>query len=233
MSTLTFKIGRTSMARGEHRCRRPIILDAAEDGHQVLTVVSAMSGVTNQLLDSARAAAEGRTAVYLKHADLRDPPPRRRPGPVRTPDPKSLLAELHTAYTNDFQDLCRSVAHPGRVTNRGLDATSPSESGSAPLAGRSPAGSRRRRPPVDATKLIVTTAVFQMLTPLLDRNARPCPAAHDPLSRPCAAIVTASSGDRGGGITTTLGAAGSDIAAPFWPPASTPTSCGTGPMSTA
>jgi len=214
MSTLTFKFGGTSMGSAESIAAvAQIILDAAEDGHQVLTVVSAMSGVTNQLLDSARAAAEGRTAVYLKTtADLRDRHHEAARELVRTPDAQeALLAELHRLI-DEFQDLCRSVAILGELTNRGLDAiVSIGERLSARLLAAHLQDRGAAALPVDATKLIVTTAVFQNATPLLDRTRARVQQHLIPLLKAgVLPIVTGFIGATEAGITTTLGRGGSD-----------------------
>src|SRR5450432_2956726 len=60
MSTITMKFGGTSM--GSHDAIAQvarIITDQAKQGDRILTVVSAMSGVTDMLLQAANTSSEG------------------------------------------------------------------------------------------------------------------------------------------------------------------------------
>src|SRR5439155_13706056 len=70
MSTITMKFGGTSM--GSHDAIAQvarIICDQASQGYRVLTVVSAMSGVTDMLLRAASTSSEGDEATHFTIVD--------------------------------------------------------------------------------------------------------------------------------------------------------------------
>ncbi len=217
MSVLTFKFGGTSMGDADIiKGVAQIILDAQAEGHQVLTVVSAMTGVTNTLLNAARAAAEGKTEIYIKAtADLRDRHHETARELVQdAAAQEALLAELHRLI-DDFQDLCRSIAVLGEVTNRGLDAVS---SIGERLSARLLAAHLQERGaaalPVDATTLIVTDDTFQNAAPLMElTRARVQEQIVPRLKAGILPVVTGFIGATENGITTTLGRGGSDYSA--------------------
>ncbi len=217
MAVLTFKFGGTSMGDAAIiRDAAQIVLDAAAEGHQILTVVSAMTGVTNTLLGAAHAAAAGGTDVYLKAtAELRD----RHHETARQlvsngAAQEALLAELHRLI-DDFQDLCRSVAVLGELTNRGLDAIiSIGERLSVRLMAAHLQDRGAASLPFDATTLLVTDDTFQNAAPLMDQTrARVQTHVLPKLKAGILPVVTGFIGATERGITTTLGRGGSDYSA--------------------
>ena len=217
MSVLTFKFGGTSMGSAEIiKGASQIVIDSAAEGHQVLTVVSAMTGVTNQLLQSAHAAANGDSATYLKAtATLRDRHHETARALVQNPQAQeALLAELHRLI-DGFQDLCRSVAILGELTNRGLDAiVSIGERLSARLMAAHLQDRGYAALPIDATKLVVTGNTFQNAVPYMDKTAERVRQQVLPLLKSgVLPIVTGFIGATEDGVTTTLGRGGSDYSA--------------------
>jgi aspartokinase/homoserine dehydrogenase 1 len=217
MSVLTFKFGGTSM--GDARIIKgaaQIILDKAAEGHQIVTVVSAMTGVTNTLLDAAHSAAGGETDTYIKvTASLRDRHHETARDLVRNPEAQeALLAELHR-LVDEFQDLCRSVAILGELTNRGLDAiVSIGERLSARLLAAHLQERGAAALPFDATKLIVTGDTFQNAVPFMEETrTRIRETLLQPMKAGVLPIVTGFIGATREGITTTLGRGGSDYSA--------------------
>ena len=217
MSVLTFKFGGTSMGNPAIiKGVAQIILDTATQGHQVLTVVSAMTGVTDTLIKAARAAEQGQTEVYIRAtADLRDRHHEAARELVQHPEAQeALLAELHR-LVDEFQELCRSIAVLGELTNRGLDAV---VSIGERLSSRLLAAHLQERGaaalPIDATNLIVTGNTFQNAVPLMDKTRARVQAAIVPkLKAGVLPIVTGFIGATEAGITTTLGRGGSDYSA--------------------
>ncbi len=217
MSLLVFKFGGTSMGNAAIiRGAAQIVIESAEAGHQVLTVVSAMNGVTNQLLTSAHAAAAGDKPVYLQAtAELRDRHHEAArqlvsPGPAQ----EALLAELHRLI-DEFQDLCRSVAILGELTNRGLDAiVSIGERLSARLLAAHIQDRGYASLPIDASKLIVTGSTYQNAVPLMDQTRERTRKQLLPLLKAgVLPVVTGFIGATEEGVTTTLGRGGSDYSA--------------------
>ncbi len=217
MSILTFKFGGTSMGSAEIiKGASQIIIDSAGQGHQVLTVVSAMTGVTNQLLDSAHAAARGDAAIYLQAtAALRDRHHEAARALVQNGQAQeALLAEIHRLI-DGFQDLCRSVAILGELTPRGLDAiVSIGERLSARLMAAHLQDCGYAAVPIDATRLIVTGNTFQSAVPQMDKTTARVRQQILPLLKSgVLPIVTGFIGATEEGVTTTLGRGGSDYSA--------------------
>ncbi|GAB4569147.1 MAG: aspartate kinase [Anaerolineae bacterium] len=217
MSVLTFKFGGTSMGSAEIiRDASQIIIDTAQEGHQILTVVSAMTGVTNQLLQSAHAAARGDTSVYLSATvELRDRHHEAARQLVKNPEAQeALLAELHRLI-DEFQALCRSVAILGELTNRGLDAiVSIGERLSARLMAAHLQDRGYASLPIDATRLIVTGNTFQNAVPIMEKTRERVRKQVLPLLKAgVLPVVTGFIGATEDGITTTLGRGGSDYSA--------------------
>lgn len=217
MSVLTFKFGGTSMGSAEIiKGASQIIIDSANEGHGVLTVVSAMTGVTNELLKSAHAAAAGDTDVFIKAtAALRDRHHEAARQLVENGQAREALqAELHRLI-DEFQALCRSVAILGELTNRGLDAiVSIGERLSARLMAAHLQDRGYAALPIDATRLIVTGSTFQNAVPYMDKTREQVRKQVLPLLKSgVLPIVTGFIGANEDGITTTLGRGGSDYSA--------------------
>ncbi len=217
MSVLTFKFGGSSM--GDARLIRgvaQIVQDSAANGNEVLTVVSAMTGVTDTLINTARAAAKGNTDAYIKAtATLRDRHHEAARELVHNPAAQeALLAELHRLI-DGFQNFCRSVAILGELTPRGSDAiVSIGERLSARLLAAHLQELGAASLPIDATNLIVTTGHFQSAMPLMDKTrARVQEILVPKLKAGILPIVTGFIGATEDGITTTLGRGGSDYSA--------------------
>lgn len=217
MSVLTFKFGGTSMGNADIiKGVARIILENAAEGHQVVTIVSAMSGVTNNLLEAAHTAAAGNADTYIKvTAALRDRHHETARELVQTPDAQeALLAELHRII-DTFQDLCRSVSILGELTPRGLDAiVSIGERLSTRLLAAHLQEQGAASLPVDATDLIATDSNFQSATPDMKKTRQQVQELLVPkLKAGILPIVTGFIGASPAGITTTLGRGGSDYSA--------------------
>ena len=67
---LTMKFGGTSVGSAQRiREVAGLVHEAVDQGHQVVVVVSAMSGVTDALIKAARTAADGDSATYRATRD--------------------------------------------------------------------------------------------------------------------------------------------------------------------
>lgn len=214
MSVLTFKFGGTSMGNAEIIQQvAQIILDSAEQGNQVLTVVSAMTKVTDTLIKAAHAAEKGQTDVYLRAvAELRDRHHETARQLVQHQDAQAaLLTELHRLI-DDVQDLCRSIAVLGELTNRGMDAVvSIGERLSCRLLAAHLQERGAAALPIDASSLIVTGNTFGNAVPNMEKTrARVQEAVVPKMRAGVLPIVTGFIGATEKGITTTLGRGGSD-----------------------
>src|SRR5689334_17306504 len=123
MSLITMKFGGTSMGSGDAISKvANIVQTHYQQGNQLITCVSAMSGMTDSLIKLARLAGGGDTASHLPvisemrvrhHTAARELVTQTEYlVPILT-DIDSLLNELST--------LCHSLAVLGEATPRALD----------------------------------------------------------------------------------------------------------------
>ena len=217
MTTLTIKFGGTSVGRAEaHTQAADIVLEQVHRWDHLAVVVSAMSGVTDALIQGARTAASGDDQTYRAIvADLRVRH-YRAIDELLTPDGEraQMLAAVDEVL-DEFTIFCRSVHVLGEVTPRAMDAiTSLGERINARIL----AAVLRRRgiksEAVDATELIVTDDKFQNAVPLMDATrARVADRLIPLLDDGVVPVVTGFIGATEEGVTTTLGRGGSDYTA--------------------
>ena len=183
---------------------------------EIVVILSAMSGVTNQLIAGARAAAEGRDTVYRdikagllsRHLDvveaLLDHSRERLEVGGRIED------RLH-----ELERLYRSIAVLGELTVRGRDVVA--SFGEQLSVGILAAVLRERgvrAQAISATELIVTDDNFGQARPLMDRTRQRLQQRVTPVvERSVIPVITGYIGATEGGITTTLGRGGSDFSA--------------------
>ncbi|HXV98225.1 MAG TPA: aspartate kinase [Anaerolineae bacterium] len=193
-----------------------IVKNGRQKGHSLVVVVSAMSGVTDLLLNAAHKAETGdettahgaRADIAKKHADvtlhfLGDSPQR-----------AAVLAEINTLL-DEFEALCHGIRVLGELTPRALDV----------IAGM---GERINVPQVTAiliqagvpaqgiaaTELIVTDHRFGAAVPLVGETAAKTQAGLRPiLDAGKIPVVTGFIGATEAGLQTTLGRGGSDYSA--------------------
>ena len=219
--TLVMKFGGTSVGSAAALDRLVAITRQAQaDWPRVVVVVSAMSGVTDLLLGGAHAAAAGDrlrpTAaardIRAKHdAALREMK-------IEAGSQGGVLAEARSAVTasvDEFERLCQAISVLGEASPRALDAISSlGERMSAPLvaAALSEAGVPARS--VDAARVVVTDATFQLASPDMEATAARAAAVVVPLLEAgCVPVVTGFIGATPAGVVTTLGRGGSDFSA--------------------
>jgi aspartokinase/homoserine dehydrogenase 1 len=191
------------------------IEDVAAPGETVV-VVSAMSGVTDQLIAGARAAAEGRDAIYReikarllsRHLEVVEA--------LLTKSPERLgVAGLVEDQLHDLGRFYRSIAMLGELTARGLDAvTSFGEQLSAAILAATLRERGMRAQAISATELIVTDDSFGGAMPLMDQTAQRLRREVKPMvERGVIPVVTGFIAASEAGATTTLGRGGSDFSA--------------------
>ena len=192
--------------------------DAADcsDQAQTVVVVSAMSGVTNQLVAAARAAADGRDSVYreikasllTRHLDVVEK--------LLTSSRERLdVGGLVEDKLYELERFCRSIAMLGELTPRGSDAvTSFGEQLSSSILAAVLRRHGVRAQAVSATGLIVTDDGFGTATPLLEATRQKLREKILPLlERGVIPVITGFVAATETGVTTTLGRGGSDFSA--------------------
>ena len=193
-----------------------IVADARQQGHELVIVVSAMSGVTNLLLDAAQKAESGdeqtahrvRSQIAAKHEETS------LHFLGETPERSVVMAEIN-ALLDEFEALCHGIRVLGEVTPRALDVIGGlgermnvfQVSAILKRANISAQG-------VMATKLIVTDDRFGSAVPLIEATAQKAEAELRPiLAQATIPVVTGFIGATEEGIPTTLGRGGSDYSA--------------------
>jgi bifunctional aspartokinase / homoserine dehydrogenase 1 len=215
--TLVMKFGGTSVGDAVAIGRTAgLVAHSRRELGATVVVVSAMSGVTDLLLQGAAGAAQGYEAEFRAAAlALRDkhgaalaellPPSAERDG---------LGAELQQ-FIDRYEALCQAVLVLGELTPRALDAISATgERMSARLLAAYLRHQGHEARALDATELIVTDDNFQAAIPLLAETTAQCQRHLRPLlDNGVIPIITGFIGATPDGLTTTLGRGGSDYSA--------------------
>lgn len=230
MSTLTIKFGGTSIGSSQAMAQAAsIVLEQSQRWDRLVTVVSAMSGVTDQLIRGALTASSGDDRTYreivtelrVRHYTTVDTLLRSEEGAgtgaggaARGNERADLLGTVDE-YLNEFAAFCHSVGVLGEVTPRAMDAvTSMGERISARILAALLQRRGARSEAVDATDLIVTDDTFQDAAPLIEATRERVASRLGPLlDAGVLPIVTGFIGATQQGVTTTLGRGGSDFSA--------------------
>ena len=183
---------------------------------EVVVVVSAMSGVTNQLIAGARAAAEGKDTVYReikagllsRHLDVVETLLNRSPERLE-------VGGLVEDRLHELERLYRSIAVLGELTVRGRDVVASfGEQLSVNILAAVLRERDVRAQAISATELIVTDDSFGAATPLMDQTRQRLQQRIRPLvERGVIPVITGYIAATEGGVTTTLGRGGGDYAA--------------------
>ncbi|MFI5092396.1 MAG: aspartate kinase [Candidatus Acidiferrum sp.] len=210
------KFGGTSV--GDAACvarTAQIVAQAAREGACVV-VVSAMSGVTNRLIEAARRAGAGERepgAAVLEA--LRQQHEAALISLVRNEDARKSIKQAMEKVLAEGSRLFEGTALLRELTPRTLDAISSlGERLSAPLVAGAVRDLGLRSEAVDATGVIVTDTFHGGAEPLMDRTREACESRLRPLlDKGIVPIVTGFLGATTEGTLTTLGRGGSDYSA--------------------
>jgi len=219
---IVHKFGGTSIGNAQRFASvADIILSHHDSGGdpdlaQTVVVVSAMSGVTNQLIAAARAAADGRDSVYreikasllTRHLDVIET--------LLTSSRERLdVGGLVEDKLHELERFCRSIAMLGELTPRGNDAVSSfGEQLSSSILAAVLREHGVRAQAVSATHLIVTDDDFGAATPLVEPTQQRLQEQILPLlERGVIPVITGFVAATETGVTTTLGRGGSDFSA--------------------
>jgi bifunctional aspartokinase / homoserine dehydrogenase 1 len=210
------KFGGTSVGDAP-RIRRvvEIVRDAARESDLVV-VVSAMSGVTNKLVEAAAHSEAGnREAVERIFEELRE---RHRAVVGSLIHSIPVRSRIHHDVEQVFQEgerLCQGTTLLRELTLRARDAISSlGERLSAPIVAAALAECGVSSEAIEATELVVTDSCHGAADPLMDLTRNRCEIRLRPLLRQgVIPVVTGFIGATTDGILTTLGRGGSDYSA--------------------
>ena len=193
-----------------------IVARAHEQDSQVVVVTSAMSGVTDMLINAAKAAAAGDRRPYREARDTLMAKHQMVAGQL-IPDgvERAALGQLFESRLASFERLCRSVEVLGELTARGLDVISGTgERLAAPLLAAVLRASGVPAEWLDAAELIVTDNQFGNAEPLMELTTRHAKGRLTPLLQAgVTPVITGFVGATEQGVSTTLGRGGSDYSA--------------------
>lgn len=216
MQIQVMKFGGTSVGDAEAiRRTAEIVFNAAKD-KKIVAVVSAMSGVTNYLIDAAKRAEKGNHAaaddiaaiLRAKHFDAVD-------ALIHDDEKnKKLRLEIENLIA-EVWNFCHGTALLQELTPRAMDALSGAgEKFSCRLIAATLREMGAKSQAVDATQLIVTTDDHARAEPLPEETSTKTKSRLMPmLEDDVIPIVTGFIGATESGVLTTLGRGGSDYSA--------------------
>lgn len=215
-SLRVMKFGGTSV--GDAACMRRVVDIIERDvlKNDLIVVVSAMSGVTNKLIESAQHAAardheQAKIILEALHAKHEIAVCELIPEGAERDRLLRHMAGLFLAC----QGWCEEIARLGQLNARVLDSVSSlGERLSAPLIASALKERGIEAEGIEATDLVATNFNHGAADPLMDLTQERCGARLAPLLRAgVVPVVTGFIGATADGVLTTLGRGGSDYSA--------------------
>lgn len=216
-NTLVMKFGGTSVGTvAAMKSTVRIICNTQKEHPNLIVVTSAISGVTNLLIKSAKDAAQGnlvtaeKTARELttRHHEMLD---------ALVTDPNEWLQlkmEINQLITY-FTNLCQAIKVLGELSPRALDAVSSlGERLSVRILAAAVSAADHPAKAIEASSLIITDDHFQSAAPIMELTRKSTQKKLNPLINDgIIPIVTGFLGATEDGAITTLGRGGSDYSA--------------------
>lgn len=193
-----------------------VVADQLKTDPNVVVVTSAMRGVTDLLIDSAKAATRGdrqkyrdtRQTLIARHRDAAE-------ALVHDLDDLARIQELTDERVREFERLCMAVAILGELTDRGLAVVSGlGERLLAPILAAAMRARGLHTEFVDAGELIVTDDNYAAAAPDMEATRTATRARLLPLlEQGVTPVVTGFVAATPDGVPTVLGRGGSDFSA--------------------
>jgi len=211
------KFGGTSVSGGERIQKvADLVLAYAQQGHAIVTVTSAMSGVTDTLIRAARSAAAGDRAAFLTACEtLTERHFAALEYIVRDEMVQHVTRAHITRLLDDFSNLCQSIHILGELTPRALDqVASLGERLILPILAQAFRARGANVAAIEASEFVITDDHFTQASPLMDETRQRARARLVPLlQQGILPITTGYIGATRAGVITTLGRGGSDYTA--------------------
>ncbi len=215
--TLVMKFGGTSVGSTDALINAiQIVKDARAEYPRVVTITSAMSGVTDLLLDcAARAARDNAENFSAAESTLREKHFNAADSLIKDEIAREATKKEINKLILALVNLCKAIAILGEASPRALDAVaSLGERMSARLLSAILESAGVHVKAIEATEFIVTNARFQNAHPDFKATTLKTRAVLNPLLDAGAVLVTTGFiGATPEGVTTTLGRGGSDYSA--------------------
>lgn len=217
MHTLVMKFGGTSVGSSAAIQQTANIVQKQKfHWDNLVVVVSAMSGITNQLILSARLAAnnDGSGAralieqIHDRHIEVIKPL-------ISDPTEKQNLLGILQQRMNELSSYCQSIQVMGEVTPRGMDViASLGERINAQVVAAVIRSIGTPSQAVDASTCIITDRTFQNAVPDMELSRQKIQSTLNPLfQQQLVPVVTGFLAATPEGVITTLGRGGSDYTA--------------------
>jgi len=211
------KFGGTSVGKGMPQCVE-IVKDQAALWDNVVVVTSALTQVTNKLIDSAQKACEGDDEMHrAKAIEIRAQHLKVCQDTLKLPEAETAIAMAAVdGHLKTFTELCHAMAILGEYSLRGADAVSSlgERMSCGVLAAAIRCGAGVPSEAVDAKDVIVTDDNFQDAHPQMTESREKAKTSLVPLlKKGVVPVVTGFLGATASGATTTLGRGGSDYSA--------------------
>jgi bifunctional aspartokinase / homoserine dehydrogenase 1 len=217
MDILVMKFGGTSVGSSAAMAQAvDIVASSLAKWPAVVVVTSALSGVTDLLLNSAQKSVQGDVhTVVQAAAELRRRHSEQINSLVRSAAEQKKAVRQVGLLIDEFSTLCHAIAVLGEATPRALDAVaSLGERMCLPVFTAALAAAGVKAESVEATQLIVTDDHFQQAMPDMAATTRRTRLELGPLlAQGKTPVVTGFLGATPAGVTTTLGRGGSDFSA--------------------
>jgi bifunctional aspartokinase / homoserine dehydrogenase 1 len=213
---LVMKFGGTSVADASRIQRVAEIISSAARSSHLVVVVSAMSGVTNKLMEAAAFAHGGSSAqVAALFRQLRARHEQVAGALIPSSAERSRIGRKMSSLFHEGEYLCQAALLARQVTPQvGDSIASLGERLSAPLVAAALAQRALKSEAIAATDLILTDANFGSADPHMDVTRERCESQLRPLLRQgIIPVVTGFIGATAQGVLTTLGRGGSDYSA--------------------
>ena len=215
--TLVMKFGGTSVGSVDALMNATqIIRDAKKDWARVVVVTSAMSGVTNLLLDSAASASHGKVdSLPQAESTLREKHFAAADALIKDEKLRDQTKAEINALILSLVDLCKAIAVLGEASPRAMDAVaSLGERMSLRLLAAVVNDAEIKAKAIEASEFIVTNAHFQNAHPDFKVTTEKTRGKLNPLmDEGIIPITTGFIGATPDGVITTLGRGGSDYSA--------------------
>jgi bifunctional aspartokinase / homoserine dehydrogenase 1 len=217
MKTITMKFGGTSVGGPEAISNVvQIIKQAITAGDRVVVVVSAMSGMTDALIQSVTLAAQGDKWGYLSLSDtMRDRHHEVINRLMKPSDTREAIHQRVDKLLDEQRELCDAVNILGDLTPRVLDhSLSYGERLSSQVVAAVLTDHGVSARPFDAGDLLITDDHYQAATPIWEETQSRITAQLQPvIESGIVPVITGFIGKTPDGIYTTLGRGGSDYSA--------------------
>ncbi len=210
------KFGGTSVGDAPSIQKAVEIIRAASRESEVVVVVSAMSGVTNKLIDAATQSEAGNCdSAEQIFGDLRSRQHTAINALIHAVPLRSRISREAEQIFQEGERLCRDAALLRELTLRARDSISClGERLSAPLVAAVLTECGVASQAIAATELIETDSCHGSADPKMDPTRRKCESRLRPLlQQGVVPVVTGFLGATAEGVLTTLGRGGSDYSA--------------------